>query len=426
MVPARMQRSTTDSPLLFPRFAQLSKAASMGMKVVYSAPNRAHHYDYARELHEAGILKAFVSGFPRYSPRSPIPEIGPALKRVDRVQTLYVASLKFKLPTGLSEELAHWSKIRIDKAARRSLRDADIFLFYNGCGLDSARWFRRNGGIGIVEAVNTHVLVQEQILAEEHRRLGLPWRPFHSREVKRRVAEVEEADCVLLPSTFVARSFLAKGFPADRILRVPYPMATIPGVAGGEPAKGKDGVFRILYVGTVSVRKGLRYLIEAFHRFKYPKKELWIVGPIARPSGLEGVSLPENTTFFGPLKGNALQDAYRAATIFCLPSVEDGFGLVLNEALHYDLPVIATENTGMADLLLDGKGGMVVPIRDSSAILEWLHRLASDYDFLEKKRMEAGQAKARLLDQARTRPGLPGTLIERFCRHDPAQANKSD
>jgi hypothetical protein len=80
----------------------------------------------------------------------------------------------------------------------------------------------------------------------------------------------------------------------------------------------------------------------------------------------------------------------------------------------------------MADLLLDGKGGMVVPIRDSSAILEWLHRLASDYDFLEKKRMEAGQAKARLLDQARTRPGLPGTLIERFCRHDPAQANKSD
>ncbi len=424
MVPDVLQRSTPESLLTVPRFAPFSSTTSVGMKVVYSAPNRAHHYSYARELHGAGMLKAFVCGFPRYSPRSPIPEIGRSLKRVDLVQSLHIASLKFKLPTGLSEELAYWAKIQIDKAARRPLRDADVFLYYNGCGLESARWFRQTGGIGIVEAVNSHVLVQEQILAEEHRRLGLPWRPFHPREVRRRVAEVEEADGVVLPSTFVATSFLAKGLPADRILRVPYPMPTIPVVAGREPEKGKDGVFRILFVGTVSVRKGLRYLIEAFQRFKYPKKELWIVGPVARPSGLEGVSLPENTTFIGPLKGNALQDAYRGATIFCLPSVEEGSALVLNEALHYGLPVIATENTGIADLLFEGKGGMVVPIRDALAIVAWLNRLASDDDFLERKRMEAGEARERLLNQGRTRPGLAATLLEKFCLHDSATANK--
>src|SRR5260221_7853527 len=180
-------------------------------------------------MHKAGLLKAFVSGFPRFSPRAPIPEIGAMLRRIDQLQTFYVASLKFQMPRWISEELAHWAKMQLDRGSRASLTGADLFLFYNGCGLESARWFRRNGGMGIVEAVNSHVLAQEKLLETEHRSLGLPWRPFHSREVRRRVAEVEEADYVLVPSTFVAKSFLAKGIPNEHLLRVPYPMQKIPG-----------------------------------------------------------------------------------------------------------------------------------------------------------------------------------------------------
>jgi alpha-maltose-1-phosphate synthase len=390
----------------------------MELQIVYSAPNRAHHYGYARELYEAGILKAFVCGFPRYSPRSPIPEIGTALRRVDLLQTIYVASQKFRMPWVISEELAHWSKIQLDRYSRKPLKDANLFLFYNGSGLDSARWFRRNGGIAVVEAVNSHVLVQEQIMAEEHRSLGLSWRPFHPREVRRRVAEVEEADYVLLPSTFVARSFLAKGIPSHRLLRVPYPLQTIPGVVVSLPeALNNDGVFRILYVGSISVRKGLRYLIEAFRRFEFPKKELWIVGPIANPSGLEGVSLPEGIKFFGSLKGDALREVYVRATVFCLPSIEDGFGLVLIEALSYGLPVIATENTGIEDLLADGKGGMVVPIRDAGAINDWFIRLAEDASLLGRKRMETAEAATRLVNQSRTGSRLVNTLVETFRHH---------
>jgi alpha-maltose-1-phosphate synthase len=388
------------------------------LKIVYSAPNRAHHYAYACEMHRAGILKTFVCGFPRYSPRSPIPEIGSALRRADLIQTIYVASQKFRMPQLISEELAHWSKIQLDRYARKPLKDANLFLFYNGSGLDSARWFKRNGGITIVEAVNSHVLVQEQIMAEEHRSLGLSWRPFHPRQVKRRVAEVEEADYVLLPSTFVARSFLAKGIPANRLLKVPYPVQKIAGAAKSTRKKENDEtVFRVLYVGSISVRKGLRYLIEAFRRLKHPKKELWIVGTIANPSGVEDISLPEGSKFFGPLKGDALQEVYMRASVFCLPSIEDGFGLVLIEALYYGLPIIATENTGIEDLLSDGKGGMVVPIRDAGAICNWLNQLAENRDLLDRKRMETADVVARLTDHPHTRPGLAATLMNTFRLH---------
>jgi alpha-maltose-1-phosphate synthase len=394
------------------------------VKVVYSAPNRAHHYGYARELHQAGMLKAFVSGFPRYSPRAPIPEIGTALMRVDQLQTLGVACMRLRLPEFIPAELGHWAKIQMDRAARQPLKDADIFLFYNGCGLKSARRFRQNGGITIVEAVNSHVLVQERLMREEYQKLGLAWQPFHPRETRRRVAEVEESDYVLLPSTFVARSFLAQGIPAQRLLRVPYPMQKIAGASMVMPRPAPDDdVFRVLYVGAISVRKGLRYLIEAFRQLKHPKKALWIVGPSTGSSGLENLSLPEGVKFFGPLKGDDLQAVYLQATVFCLPSIEDGFGLVLNEALAYGLPVIATENTGIEDLLPDRKGGMVVPIRDADAIGNWLKRLADDSDFLTTKRQEALTTTARLTDPSKTTATLSATLMQTFRQHS-AKANE--
>jgi len=388
------------------------------MRTVYSAPNRAHHYGYARELFQAGMLKAFVAGFPRYSPRAPIPEIGTALRRADQLQTIGIASQKLGLPGTISAELAHWAKIQLDRSARTPLRDADIFLFYNGCGLKSARWFRQQGGITIVEAVNSHVLVQEQLLREEHQLLGLPWQPFHRRETRRRVAEVEEADYVMLPSKFVARSFVAQGIPDRRLLRVPYPMQTIAGASAivSQPDP-EDDSFRVLYVGTISVRKGLRYLIEAFRQLRHPKKELWIVGPTASPTGIEGLPIPEKVKFWGVLKGNDLQAVYARATVFCLPSVEDGFGLVLNEAIAYGLPVIATENTGIEDLLADGKGGLVVPIRDAAAIANGLNRLAEDGEFLARKRWEALAAAKLLNHQAKATSTLTATLQQVFQQH---------
>lgn len=388
------------------------------MKIVYSAPNRAHHYSYARELHQAGILKAFVSGFPRISPRAAIPEIGTALSRVDQLQTLFIASQKLRLPRFISEELAYWAKIQLDRASSRALSDADIFLYYNGCGLESARSFRRNGGLTIVEVVNSQVQVQEQLMQEEYRRLGLAWRPFHPRETRRRVSEAEEADYVLLPSAFVARSFLAKGISAQQLLRVPYPVHKIAGASVSTPKPSQDdSVFRILYVGSISVRKGLRYLIEAFRQLKHPQKELWIVGPTSSPTGLEKMSMPVGIKFWGTLKGDALQEVYAKSTVFCLPSIEEGQALVLSEALTYGLPIIATENTGIEDLLVEGKGGMVVPIRDPGAIAGFLNRLVEDRNYLEIKRQEALDTATRLKDLVKTPVTLSATLLKTFDQH---------
>ena len=349
------------------------------MNVVYGAPVRSTHYRYALELFLAGMLHSFVTGVSRFATHAALPEIGDKLVRADLIQNLYLASLKVGMPRLISDELAHDSKLFIDYSCGTQLSGADLFMFYNGCGLDTARRFGKQGGVNVVELVNSHVLVQEEILRDEYQRLLLPWRPFHLRESRRRVLEYEVADQIVVPSEFVRRGFIQKGYSAEKLIKIPY---RVNSVNGGSNAcadlENTKDVFRILYVGSVSPRKGVRYLIEAFSKIRHARKELWIIGPLGTPSGLEDLFIPEGVIFKGPLKGQELQSAYQRASLFCLPTIEDGFGIVLGEALAYGLPIVATTNSGAEDLMTHDREGVITGIRDPEALCSAFERAIQD------------------------------------------------
>ncbi|MCJ8210235.1 glycosyltransferase family 4 protein [Mucilaginibacter sp. RS28] len=357
------------------------------MKVLYTAPTRAHHYKYAASLQQQGALYKFVSGFSRLSPRAELPEVGDNLVRQDWIQTVFLASLRFNLPAKFSAHLAYLAKKELDWACKKLVDDADIFIFYNGAGLNTAKYAKQKGIITIVEAVNSHVSYQEQLLKEEYELSHIPWLPFHKAEKKRRIEEYEVADFILMPSEFVKRSFIKYGFPEKKLIKVPYGFnsLTLNTVVPGK----KTDEFNILYVGSVSVRKGLRYLIEAFKMVKHPKKRLTIVGPPNTPDGLAGITIPENVIFTGVLKGAELENVYQNASVFCLPSIEEGLALVLGEALSYGIPIVATENTGADDLITDGKEGFIVPIRDSTSIAAKIQQLADDSELYDRVKANA-------------------------------------
>ncbi len=363
------------------------------MQVTYAAPNRAHHYAYATALAQAGVLRAFVSGFSRFSPRADLPEVGDLLLRADHIQNLYLAGLKFRLPTRLNDALGYASKAWIDRLSQTSALKSDLFLYYNGAGLDTARKARRAGVVCVTEAVNAHVAAQEQLMREEYRLLGIAFHEAPRGEFQRRLLEYAEADAILCPSAFAQRSFVEQGVPVEKMVVVHYGFPTQHQETTPKPA---NGVFRVIYVGQVGIRKGLRYLIKAFSQVRFRPKELLIVGPRAAVTGLEDLEIPSDVIFTGALKGEALAAAYRSGSVFVLPSIEDGFGLVIGEALSYGLPVIASVNTGAADILTEGVEGWLVPIRDPVAIKDKLQALADDPS-LAARMSEAALARNRAL-----------------------------
>jgi starch synthase len=369
------------------------------MKILYTAPNRGHHYHYAASLARGGLLHKFVSGFSRFSPRSELSEIGNKLVRADILQNLYLASLRFHFGSSISSKLAYMAKIEQDSVCKKYIEEADMFLFYSGSGLSSCKEALKRSTITIVEAVNSHVTYQQDLLKGEYHSLNIPWKPFYKPEVERRLEEYDLADYILLPSEFVKNSFLKLGFPEKKLIKVPYgfnQLNKLNSMSQFEDKVANDD-FTILYVGSISVRKGLRYLIEAFQGLQHPKKRMFIVGPQSAINGLNGLTIPEGVTFTGVLKGAALEDVYRNASVFCLPSIEEGLALVLGEALSFGIPIIATENTGVNDIITNCEEGFVVPIRDSRAIAEKLQLLVDD-PLLRRQMKENALKKSRNLD----------------------------
>lgn len=365
------------------------------MKIVYTAPNRAHHYRYASVLEKKNMLAVFVSGFPRYSPRAKIIELKGKLFRADFLQTIYLVILRLGFSKKISSHLAFLAKKEQDFACRKFMKNADIFLFYNGSGLDTCNYANKKGLITIVEVVNSHVEYQENLLKEEHHRLNIPWYPFHKAEKNRRLKEYQQADYILLPSEFVKRSFLDKGFPEEKLIKVPFGFDRL-NLVNLEKSQKKDTVFTVLFVGSISVRKGVRYLINAFQKLETPNKKLLIVGPQDRHSGIDDLQLTDDIVFTGILKGKELENAYLSADVFCLPSLEEGMALVQGEALSHGLPIITTTNSGGDDLINDGEEGFIVPIRDADAIYDKLTLLSNDLHLLNKMKLAARKKASTL------------------------------
>lgn len=126
------------------------------------------------------------------------------------------------------------------------------------------------------------------------------------------------------------------------------------------PGNGQADKFSVLFVGQLCRQKGLHYLLEAWRRLKLQCAELRIVGNF--PPNRNVISSYESTaSFLGPLQWNELREEYRRTDLLCLPSLSDGFGQVILEAMACDTPVLTTASCGASDLICHGENGLVVP-----------------------------------------------------------------
>jgi starch synthase len=132
------------------------------------------------------------------------------------------------------------------------------------------------------------------------------------------------------------------------------------------------------------------YLLDAFDRLSHRKKHLTLAGPVSIELGPTVTRLRNRTdiTVLGHVPQTQLKHLMSASHVMVLPSVEEGLALVQAQAMACGCPVIATHNTGGADLFEDGKEGFIVPIRDSQAIADRLQSLADDPD--RRRAMSAG------------------------------------
>lgn len=126
----------------------------------------------------------------------------------------------------------------------------------------------------------------------------------------------------------------------------------------------------VLYVGQFIYRKGIDILLEACKKID-PVIGIYLIGGIPAQEYLEATKNMNNVHFIDFKTKEKLKLYYEAADIFVLPTREDIWGLVVNEAMAYGLPVITTDqcNAGV-ELISDGFNGYIIPADDSSMLAE--------------------------------------------------------
>jgi glycosyltransferase involved in cell wall biosynthesis len=260
---------------------------------------------------------------------------------------------------------------------------------------ESFRKVRALGGKTFLDAGNSHPDNFWKILSEEHSRWNCPYPPVPRFYIRRARAMLDETDYIIAPSEFVADSFLERGFDAERILRVPYGVDLSTFTSNLIPRE-KSRPFTLISTGSLSLRKGTPYLLEAFRMIRKTIPDARLLLSDLKSASILPIleSYSDLPIEWAPSLGHEdLARRLKSADLFILPSLEEGLVRTALEAMACGVPVILTPNTGSSDYVTEGVNGSVVPIRDAAAIAEkaiwWWRRINSGENIGSPKMTES-------------------------------------
>ena len=386
------------------------------MRVVQAVWGAFHHFDLARELDRRGHLERIYSTYPWFRlKREGLPH--------SKVETFAWLQMAQHAATRYSEwaalQFGQANIILFDKWLDRHIPHSgiDALIALSGAGLQTGKRLQKEGGIFFCDRGSTHLRYQESLLKEEYMRWGVELHSsktldaVYSREVKM----YEAVDAITVPSTFAARSFIEEGVAKEKIHVIPYGVRLEKFQPAAQPASEN---FEVLFVGQISLRKGIPYLLQAFAAFQHPRKRLRLIGSVHSNMDHVLARLPqERVEFLGPQPQSEVARYMSSSQVMVLPSIEEGLALVQGQAMACGCPVIASTNSGSEDLFTNGVEGFIVPIRDVNALRDRLQQLAEDRP-LQARMREAALNRVQNLGGWRDYGDRWVTLLETLLRRD--------
>jgi glycosyltransferase involved in cell wall biosynthesis len=295
---------------------------------------------------------------------------------------MFVTAQRIRILRPLRRPLLRLNNEGFDRLLARRIRPGDACVIpTHQAALSTIRRARILNVPTLLEANNVHYLHAERLLQQEarlnpHYSQTLQFHDLPSRDKRRADSEYREADRILALCTYHKNTYLENGIDESRILMTPL---GVDSTLFRPMPRVDDGVFRILFKGQITQRKGISYLIDAFTRAAIPNSELLLAGQVVGESrmwrGIPGVRHLPHVPYI-----HQLPEIYAQADVFVSPSIVEGFLITGLEAMSCGLPTIVSTNTFATDVITDGKDGFVIPIRDSNAIVDRLRLLHEDPD----------------------------------------------
>jgi glycosyltransferase involved in cell wall biosynthesis len=357
--------------------------------VTISCSGKFHAFNLAEQLERQGMLDDFFTTYAyrkntlmrRFAGRVDKEEV--PVRKTHTALPVAVLMKTWYQPHLWNELFDRWVAMKL-----KSQDDGGVFIGWSGMSLHSLRRAKALGMTAIVERGSAHIRYQDRILHEEYKKFGIRF-SIDPRTVEKELKEYEEADFISIPSIFAKKSFLEYGVPSRKLILNNYGTSAF---FHPVPVEEEKRVFRVVYLGSLTIQKGMIYLFQALQRLKIsPEKiEAWFIGKVDDEikSTVEKYAQP-NWKFFGHVNHYDLPGYLSQCDVGVIASVQDGFGMVIPQMMGCGLPVIASTNTAGEDVIEDGKNGFIVPIRDAGAIADNLQLLYDNPEKLAKMKASA-------------------------------------
>jgi len=241
-------------------------------------------------------------------------------------------------------------------------------------GFDTASWIlaKRTRELGrpfVLDRTTAHRATRAAIRKALRADAPLPDESSSSNGGVQDALESEEfalATRIVVASRFAEQSLLNARIPAEKITVIPYGVNSDM-YAGDENQQRSSDRLVFLYVGHLTLEKGMGVLLDAWRRLGAAEAELWLAGG-GDPEWIERARSTAKVRILGKLGPEALREAYRSASVFVFPTYCDGFGMVLLEAMASGLPIVATPHSAAPELIQDETAGLVCPAGDAIAL----------------------------------------------------------
>jgi glycosyltransferase involved in cell wall biosynthesis len=258
--------------------------------------------------------------------------------------------------------IGRWAAAELDR-----IRPSCVYAFTQ-VGLEAMEWARARGIPRVLDNPNTHIRDFSRVYEQEWAK----WvgGRYHGHPIQAMVERVEReyelADLIRVSSSLAKESMVRHGIPGSKVFVCPQPVNRLR-FAPPPERPPPIGPLRVCYVGSLDLRKGFVYLLRS-GRVAGPSHVRFELVGATGDRGSKALLARERVGLDVTVKPGDPVPAYHRAELFVLPSLEDGFGFVVAEAMSCGLPVVVSDRCGAAECVRPGENGWIVRAGDVEAL----------------------------------------------------------
>lgn len=389
------------------------------MRFIVSQKGSREHFLAARALFRMGMLAHMVVDW--YAPQGRLGKIleKSSSKVISRAFSVRAKEIPDNLITplnliGLKDRIRNNILKHVGRSAEATLKgdiqfatavsrlkmpQHDAFFGFSYSSLEALREETRKRVFCVLDQIDPGEK-EHEIIRDE----SLRWGEYVAHRVKEMPRQLYErlheewrlADMIIVNSEWSRECNIEKGAPKEKVVVLPLAYEPLESNANREICDTEQilssnihGKVRILWVGRITLQKGIQYLVEAARLLKDDPVEFLVAGD-SDISQSSMRSAPSNIRWLGKVSSVEKERLFRSSTAFVLPTLSDGFAMTQLEALSSGLPVIVTPNCGR--VVEEGKTGFVIPPRDPKALADTILRFVHCPDLKNKMSLDCKNA----------------------------------